>query len=209
MQKVGQVDARLDAELRNLRKEVSKSRDSKTSDKPELSESVTRYTKDDPRLHLKSMETDPSSFQGQLNGVGEIECVRLVDERSTAGAQLPRLINIYSKISYRTAARKLFGVLTIEQGDFAVMESLASAQSLESSLASGEFLQYSLTKRLRFLYEICQAVEYLHSVGVLLKSLSSSLVFYKESSTETEHPRPIITGLQNARLVWRLFLLGI
>lgn len=208
MEKVDQVDARLGTELRTLRKEIGKSRKITALDKPQLSGSVTIYKKEDPRLHLPNMDTGASSFMGQLDGLVEIECLRLVGEQSTAGMQLNRLINIYGKISHRTAARRLFGVLQTEQGDFAVMESLASAKSLESSLASNEFLSFSLAKRLRFLYEICQAVEYLHSVGVLLKSLSSCLVYYKESSAGTGYLRPIIAGLENARLVWRLFLLG-
>ncbi|KAJ4204127.1 hypothetical protein NW759_014964 [Fusarium solani] len=201
VEKFGRVDARLDSELRSLRKEVSKSREITALEDPQLSTLVTIYKKDDPRLHLQTMNTGASSFQGQLNGLGEVECLRLVDKHSTAGIQLPRLINIYGKISHRTAARRLFGVLKTEQGDFAVMESLAGAKSLESSLAKDEFLAFPLAKRLRFLYEICQAVEYFHSIGVLLKSLSSSPVFYKESSAGTGHLRPIIAGLENGRLM--------
>ncbi|KAH8650875.1 hypothetical protein BGZ60DRAFT_421033 [Tricladium varicosporioides] len=80
-------------------------------------------------------------------------------------------------------------------------QSLTNAKNLEISLALNEFSIIPLAKRLRFLYEICEAVEYFHSIGILLKSLSSPLVFFKESSAGTGYIRPIIAGLENARLM--------
>jgi hypothetical protein len=195
------IDAHLESEFRTMRREVLKSKDIAEVERLKLDSYVQVYQYTDTRIHLQPPTQNSCTIFGQLDGVGEIECIPLVGEQSASGAQLPRLINIYSKISQRTFVRKLHGVMQNSQGDFAMMDSLASATNLDHALQSGEFKSQPLDKRLRFLYEICETVQYLHSIGILLKCLSSVNIFFVVSPTGSGSIRPILIGLENARLV--------
>jgi serine/threonine protein kinase len=199
--KLDRIDSQLETEFRSMRREVIRSREVLTIEPPKLEVFVEIFTEDDSRIHLQVRSDQESAILGSLDGFGDIECIPLVGEQSTAGIQLNRLINIYRRISQRTAARRLFGILRSSHGHFAIMESLSSAVSLETALATGTFMNFPLTQRLRFLYEICEAVKYFHSIDILLKSLSTLVVFVKEASPGEGNIRPIITGLENARLV--------
>jgi hypothetical protein len=207
--KLDRIDGQLESEFRSMRREVIRSREVLTIETPRLEGFVEIFTEGDSRIHLQVRSNQQSTIPGSLDGFGEIECIPLVGEQSTAGIQLNRLINIYRRISQRTAARRLFGVLRTSHGHFAIMESLSSAISLETALATASFVNVPLTQRLRFLYEICEAVKYFHSIDILLKSLSTLVVFVKETSPGEGNIRPIITGLENARLVRSDYCLGL
>lgn len=176
-----------------------------TLDIPELSRSILVFSETDSRLKL---ELEPGAqlhdgIKGHLHipNAGRVQCLEMVDENSTAGVQLPRLINIYSRISQRTAARTFWGVLDHSGRGYAVMESVDDSTRLEDALHSGEFAQLDLVGRLRFAWEICSSVAYFHSVNILLKSLSSQNVYIRPPRSESDHIRPILTDLENARLV--------
>lgn len=184
-----------------MSREVVKSKQPLGLEIPDLGRSLPIFTSNDPRIKLQPRESTSTPLWGNLEGFGEIECYEVVDDSSTTGIQLPRLINIYSKISQRTAAQRLCGVLEDSGKRFVVMESLKKLTKLEESLASSAFAKIPLIKRLRFAYEICNAMVYFHSINILLKSLSTQNIFIKESHSETGHVRPVLTGLENARLV--------
>jgi serine/threonine protein kinase len=200
------------AELRAISREVVKSR-RMTLDIPQLGRSILTFSETDPRLNLElAPGAQPhDGMKGRLHipDAGDVRCLEIVDENSTAGVQLPRLINIYSRISQRTAASTFWGVLEHSGKRYAVMESLDGATRLEDALSSGGFAELDLVGRLRFAWEICNAVAYFHSVNILLKSLSSQNVYVRPAKGGSRHIRPILTDLESARLVRNSFVLPI
>jgi len=188
------------AEIRAMTREVVESQ-TMTINVPKLWKSIRIFSLADVKVDEGALESSAAVIQGEIAGYGNVECHRMVDESSSASVELKRLINIYSKISQRTAAQELHGILETPCRNYAVMEGLSGAHLLEESLCSNQFLTFPLIVRLRFIYEICNAICYFHSIGILLKSLSTEFIFFKESKTENGHIRPILTGLENARLV--------
>jgi serine/threonine protein kinase len=190
-------------ELRAVTSEVAKSR-MMTLDVPKLGRSILVFSETDSRLKLELGPGEPlhSGMKGRLLDQNRaVQYPEIVDESSVAGVQLPRLINIYSRISQRTAARTFWGVLEHSGKRFAVMESLDCSVPLDDVLSSGEFARLDLVERLRFAWEICNTAAYFHSVNILLKSLSSQNVYVRGPRGESRHIRPVLTDLENARLV--------
>jgi hypothetical protein len=188
------------AEMRAISREVAKSKQV-TIDIPHLGRRIQIFQMSDRRLRFEAGKPLQGGLEAQLEGVGDVELCKLVGETSAAGAYLPRLINIYSRLSERTTARSLWGILDAPGERYAVMESLTACHKLEDLLASGKFSEFELTKRLRFAWEVCHAVAYFHSVNVLLKSLSSQNVYVRRVQSGSGQLRPILTDLENARLV--------
>jgi serine/threonine protein kinase len=201
----------LQSELRAVRREVANTR-RLTLDIPHFGKSISFISETDTRLQLGPAERGANSLYGQLESFGAIECTKLVGENSGGAMQVPRLVNIYSRISQRTVCRKLWGILKRSDGDYAVMESLAESDTLEHLLSSGDFLsKLNLVQRLHLAWEISNAVAYLHSVNILLKTLSSQNIHIFGVGSSGGTIRPVLTDLENARLVgtpphseWRL-----
>ena len=188
------------AEIRSISREVAKSKQVMI-DMPQLGRKIQIFQMNDRHLQFEASKPLQDGLEGLLEGVGDIELCKLVDETSATGADLPRLINIYSRLSERTTARSLWGILDASGERYAVMESLKACHKLEDLLASGRFSEFELTKRLRFAWEVCNAVTYFHSVNILLKSLSSQNVYVRYAQSGIGQLRPVLTDLENARLV--------
>jgi hypothetical protein len=162
-----------------------------TLDIHKLGRSIIVFSETDSRLKLELSpgEEPHNGMKGhlQIPDAGDIQCLEIVDENSTAAVQLPRLINIYSRISQRTAARTFWGVLDHSGKRYAVMESLDGSTRLEDAYDSPgrSATQSSISTRLI----------------ILLKSLSSQNLYIRQPKSENNHIRPILTDLENARLV--------
>lgn len=191
----------LQSELRAVSREVAKSK-KLNLDIPHFGKSISFISETDARLRLSPAERGANSLHGQLETFGAIECIKLVGENSGGATQVPRLVNIYSRISQRTVCRKLWGILKRSDGEYAVMESLVKSDTLEHVLSSRDFLtKVNLVQRLRLAWEISNAVAYLHSVNILLKTLSCQNIFIFGIGSSGGTIRPVLTDLENARLV--------
>jgi serine/threonine protein kinase len=195
------LSSNIRSELRAVSREVAKSKQLNL-DVPHFGRSILFIQDTDERLRLQPAVVGAENLSGQLEGFGEVECCKMMDENSAAGSEVPRLVNIYSRMSSRTVCRKLWGILERSEGKYAVMESLRESSTLESALGSGDFLtKVNLVQRLHLAWEISNAVDYLHSVNILLKSLSSLNVYIFGIESEDRTIRPVLTDLENARLV--------
>ncbi|KAB8202381.1 kinase-like domain-containing protein [Aspergillus parasiticus] len=193
----------IEAELRSISREVVKLGSGLGT--PPLNQSIRVFRERDlllrPNVQLGMQFVDGIKGFLDIPGAGDVQLYETVGENSAQGLQLPRMINIYSRISQRTAARTFWGIFEHSNKKYAVMESLEGHSRLEDALSSGDFVKVDLVGRLRFAWEICNAVAYFHSVNILLKSLSSQSVYIRPTTCENDHIRPILTDVENARLI--------
>jgi serine/threonine protein kinase len=114
--------------------------------------------------------------------------------------EVPRLISIYAMLSRSVNVQRLFGVFHDPSGDYAVMEDLEGSPFvlLSKALSDNQIAGSTRTQRLRLCYEIALTVAYLHSVNIVVKVISDTSIYLRNSDTGFI---PVLTNLGQARAV--------
>ena len=147
---------------------------------------------------------DSQEFTGVLNTEQSVRCIPIKKEST----QKDRLLSIYTTLSSSVNVQKIFGVVTNDDGEYAVMEQLDGQTSpyillseafTENTIAS--VVKASRIHRLRLCYEIAVIMAYLHSLNFIVKVVSETSIYLRE---DEEDLIPVMTNLEHARLVYSL-----
>lgn len=157
------------------------------------SDTVIHFSEYDSRIKVEFV-TETGVWKGTLEEVNPIICCRLPVE--AAKPILPRVLQIYQKISARIGVQRFYGVLEKGGARYSVMEDLTNSKTLAEHIKEDK--THTLLQRLGWAYQIASTMAYLHGVGIVLKALSDeSIVIHDVGGTL----RPVLTELELARLV--------
>lgn len=158
-----------------------------------VSNKVPHFDEYDSRIKVKfNKETNVGT--GTFKDVNPIICLPLTAE--AAKPMLPKVLQIYHKISARIQVQRLYGVLRMKEGNYSIMEDLTKCKTLAEHIKENE--PVTLLQQLNWGYQIANTMAYLHNVGIVLKVLSDESVVMQDVNGTL---RPVLTDLALARLV--------
>ncbi|RSL84294.1 hypothetical protein CEP51_004000 [Fusarium floridanum] len=187
--------------IRGLEADLTKSQQLMRSLVPLPPIGLDIVTLPDPRVAILSTEAVDGAT---VPITGEYQGLRVTFEKiaHTHFEKLPHVVQIYQQMGNVALVQQFYAIVELDGSKYAVMEDMASHQSIQEAATTGRLATISELQGLRFIHELATTVSTLHRVGILIKSLSHLSVCIVETADGNIRPR--LTGLSQARAIWEV-----
>lgn len=163
-------------------------------------ESIPKVSAED--IHSLGKHDGHMRFRGSLASGAEVIFVPLHLESSW---DIPRLLSVYATLSGCVNIQRFYGMFSDASGHYAVMEDVEGEGgpfvSLQKALSDNQIAKSSRIHKLRLCYEVALTVAYLHSLEIIVKVISESSIFVRNSDGGLV---PVMANLDQTRDVFHI-----